>query len=176
MERAISFYEERFRCSASNHITFHAWGPRELRALILPGVGHFALMRSLGERSLVKPLREAVSRGTPLLGICLGLRPCSPPATKRRETLASRCFLRKFPPASSRSPHMGWNQLRRAPQQIAEGVPQDAYFYSPLLRRWMPGGRVACGSLPRLSPCRAGNVFATQFHPRNQGRSDANPG
>ena len=31
-------------------------------ALILPGVGHFgALMRSLGERSLVKPLRNAVS-------------------------------------------------------------------------------------------------------------------
>ena len=42
-------------------------------ALILPGVGHFAaLMRSLAERSLVAPLREAVSRGTPLLGICLG--------------------------------------------------------------------------------------------------------
>ena len=35
-------------------------------ALILPGVGHFgALMRSLGERSLVKPLRDAVSRGVP---------------------------------------------------------------------------------------------------------------
>jgi len=34
-------------------------------ALILPGVGHFgALMRSLGERGLVAPLREAVSRGT----------------------------------------------------------------------------------------------------------------
>ena len=44
-------------------------------ALILPGVGHFgALMRSLTERSLVKPLRDAVASGVPLLGICLGLQ------------------------------------------------------------------------------------------------------
>ena len=43
--------------------------------IVLPGVGAFAdAMDSLGERDLVTPLRGAVARGVPLLGICLGMQ------------------------------------------------------------------------------------------------------
>ena len=102
-------------------------------ALILPGVGHFgALMRSLGERSLVKPLREAVSRGTPLLGICLGLQAMFATSDEAPGDAGLALFPQKVSalPPIDRLPHMGWNQLRRArPSKLLEGVPQDAYFY-----------------------------------------------
>ena len=102
-------------------------------ALILPGVGHFgALMRSLDERSLVNPLRDAVSRGTPLLGICLGLQAMFASSDEAPGDAGLALFpqnVSALPPAD-RLPHMGWNQLRRArPSKLLEGVRQDAYFY-----------------------------------------------
>src|SRR5690554_696769 len=52
--------------------------PHELRhadKLILPGVGAFgAGMQQLHEQGLVTAIKEAVYRGTPYLGICLGMQ------------------------------------------------------------------------------------------------------
>ena len=44
-------------------------------ALLLPGVGHYAaLIRALDERALRAPLLDAIRRGVPFLGVCLGLQ------------------------------------------------------------------------------------------------------
>ena len=44
-------------------------------ALLLPGVGHYsALVRALDEKLLRAPLVDAIHRGVPFLGICLGLQ------------------------------------------------------------------------------------------------------
>jgi len=44
-------------------------------AIVLPGVGHFeTLMRALDDRGLRGPLLDALARGVPFLGICLGLQ------------------------------------------------------------------------------------------------------
>src|SRR5258706_4759893 len=102
-------------------------------ALILPGVGHFgALMRSLAERSLVTPLRNAVASGVPLLGICLGLQAMFASSDEAVGDAGLGLFPQKVSalPATDRLPHMGWNQLRRVrPSSLLEGVPEDAYFY-----------------------------------------------
>ncbi|MGZ7269033.1 glutamine amidotransferase-related protein, partial [Streptococcus pyogenes] len=43
--------------------------------LILPGVGAYpTAMKELEERGLVSVIKEAVAKGTPLLGICLGMQ------------------------------------------------------------------------------------------------------
>ena len=43
--------------------------------LILPGVGAFGdAMAELSERGLVQAIHAAVSKGTPLMGICLGMQ------------------------------------------------------------------------------------------------------
>lgn len=48
---------------------------RQASAVILPGVGAFADgMKSLRDRGLVEPLREAARAGKPILGICLGMQ------------------------------------------------------------------------------------------------------
>jgi len=153
-------------------------------ALILPGVGHFgALMRSLGERSLISPLRDAVSRGTPLLGICLGLQAMFATSDEAPGDEGLALFPQKVSalPAIDRLPHMGWNQLRRArlqngqarPSKLLEGIPEDAYFYFAHSYAALDAGEAGvaycdhCVSFIAVVERR--NVFATQFHPEKSG-------
>ena len=146
-------------------------------ALILPGVGHFgALMRSLNERSLVRPLQEAVSRGTPLLGICLGLQAMFASSDEAPGDAGLALFPQKVSalPPDDRLPHMGWNQLRRAgPSKLLEGVPPDAYFYFAHSFAALDAGEAGVAYCDHCAPFVAilerGNVFATQFHPEKSG-------
>jgi imidazole glycerol phosphate synthase glutamine amidotransferase subunit len=161
--------------------------PEELAgcdALILPGVGHFgALMRSLGERSLIEPLRDAVSQGTPLLGICLGLQAMFAASDEAPGDAGLALFPQKVAalPPNDRLPHMGWNQLRRArlpdgqarPSKLLEGVPADAYFYFAHSYAALDAGDAGvaycdhCGSF--VAAVEQKNIFATQFHPEKSG-------
>ena len=48
---------------------------RQAEALVLPGDGAFgATMDEIRKRGLVPVLREAAAKGTPLLGICIGMQ------------------------------------------------------------------------------------------------------
>ena len=146
-------------------------------ALILPGVGHFgALMRSLGERSLVAPLRDAVARGTPLLGICLGLQAMFVASDEAPGDEGLALFPQKVSalPATDRLPHMGWNQLRRArPSMLLEGIPEDTYFYFAHSYAALDAGEAGVAYCDHCAPFVAvverRNVFATQFHPEKSG-------
>jgi len=133
-------------------------------------------MRSLSERSLVKPLRDAVSRGIPLLGICLGLQAMFAASDEAPGDAGLALFPQKVSalPPLDRLPHMGWNQLRRArPSQLLEGVPQDAYFYFAHSYAALDAGNSGvafcdhCG--PFVAVLEQDNVFATQFHPEKSG-------
>jgi imidazole glycerol-phosphate synthase subunit HisH len=146
-------------------------------ALILPGVGHFgALMRSLAERSLVKPLRDAVASGVPLLGICLGLQAMFASSDEAIGDAGLALFPQKVSalPATDRLPHMGWNQLRRVrPSALLEGVPQDSYFYFAHSYAALDAGEAGVAlcdhSAPFVAVLEQGNIFATQFHPEKSG-------
>ncbi|HVA95162.1 MAG TPA: imidazole glycerol phosphate synthase subunit HisH [Candidatus Dormibacteraeota bacterium] len=145
--------------------------------LILPGVGHFgALMRSLRERSLVEPLRGAVSRGVPLLGICLGLQAMFASSDEAPGDAGLGLFPQAVSalPPTDRLPHMGWNQLRRVrPSRLLEGVPEDAYFYFAHTYAALDAGEAGVAfcdhSASFVAVLEQGNVFATQFHPEKSG-------
>ena len=146
-------------------------------ALILPGVGHFgALMHSLAERSLVKPLRNAVARGVPLLGICLGLQAMFATSDEAPGDAGLSLFPQNVSalPPTGRLPHMGWNQLRRVrPSTMLEGVPDDAYFYFAHSYAALDAGEAGVAlcdySASFVAVLEQGNVFATQFHPEKSG-------
>jgi imidazole glycerol phosphate synthase glutamine amidotransferase subunit len=146
-------------------------------ALILPGVGHFgALMRSLCERSLIEPLRNAVSRGVPLLGICLGLQAMFATSDEAPGDAGLNLFPQKVSalPPTDRLPHMGWNQLRRVrPSKLLEGVPLDAYFYFAHSYAALDAGEASVAycdhSASFVAVLEQANVFATQFHPEKSG-------
>jgi imidazole glycerol phosphate synthase glutamine amidotransferase subunit len=146
-------------------------------ALILPGVGHFgALMRSLTQRSLVKPLRDAVSAGVPLLGICLGLQAMFAASDEAPGDTGLSLFPQNVSalPATGRLPHMGWNQLRRVRHsKLLEGVPADAYFYFAHSYAALDAGNAGVAlcdhSASFIAVLEQGSVFATQFHPEKSG-------
>ena len=150
-------------------------------ALILPGVGHFgALMRSLTERSLVKPLRDAIASRIPLLGICLGLQAMFAASDEAIGDAGLGLFPQSVSalPPTDRLPHMGWNQLRRVRRSaLLEGVPQDAYFYFAHSYAALDAGEAGVAlcdhSASFVAVLEQGNVFATQFHPEKSGPAGA---
>jgi glutamine amidotransferase len=146
-------------------------------AMILPGVGHFgALMRSLAERSLVKPLRDAVANGVPLLGICLGLQAMFTTSDEAPGDAGLALFPQNVSalPPTDRLPHMGWNQLRRVrPGKLLQDVPEDAYFYFAHSFAALDAGEACVAfcdhSASFVAVLERENIFATQFHPEKSG-------
>ena len=102
-------------------------------ALLLPGVGHYAaLARALDQQNLRSPLLDAIHRGIPFLGICLGLQVLfqsseEAPELEGLNLLRGRvCAL----PFTVKLPHMGWNQVKlKQKSRLLEGVAPSAYFY-----------------------------------------------
>jgi len=154
----------------------HAGRLASCDALILPGVGHFgALMRSLTERSLVKPLRDAVASGVPLLGICLGLQAMFATSDEAIGDAGLSYSHRKFPHCRRPIVSHTWMESAspRAPSTLLEGVPQDAYFYFAHSYAALDAGEAAVAlcdhSASFVAVLEQGNVFATQFHPEKSG-------
>jgi glutamine amidotransferase len=168
--------------------TFRAPAPEALAdadAIILPGVGHFgALMRQLGERGMIVPLRERISRRVPFLGICLGLQALFSASDEAPEDTGLGIFPGRVAalPPTAKLPHMGWNQLeRREPARLLEGVPQDAYFYfahsfAALQNSTGPGHAEAalCDHGGRfVAVVENGSICGVQFHPEKSGQAGA---
>jgi imidazole glycerol phosphate synthase glutamine amidotransferase subunit len=151
------------------------------RVLILPGVGHFGqLMRTLGSRGLLEPIRQAISDRVPLLGICLGLQAlftssAEAPEDRGLDVLAGTV---SSLPVTAKLPHMGWNQLRQVrPSALLEGVPADAYFYFAHSYAALDAGESVIAmcehGLSFVAALERRNLFAVQFHPEKSGDAGA---
>jgi imidazole glycerol-phosphate synthase subunit HisH len=106
---------------------------RRADALVLPGDGAFAAtMAEVERRGLVPILREALEKGKPLLGICIGMQLLF----EESEEHGVHPGLGLLPGRVRRFeddlpvPHMGWNRLRfLRPHPMLEGVPDGAHVY-----------------------------------------------
>ena len=150
-------------------------------ALILPGVGHFgALIRVLDELQLRTPLVEAIGRGLPFLGICLGLQALYESSEEAPDLLGLRLLsgnVRALP-ATVKLPHMGWNQLQtKRESRLLEGLDESAYFY------FAHSYAAIDESTATVATCTHGaafvavleekNICAVQFHPEKSGEAGA---
>ena len=90
----------------------------DAEAVVLPGVGSFSDgMSRLRERRLIEPLRRAVGRGVPILGICLGMQllACESEEDGLHEGLGlieGRCVRLDPCGTSDRVPNIGWCDVK----------------------------------------------------------------
>ncbi len=100
---------------------------RDAQALVLPGVGHFCTTERLATSGVRDAVLQAIERGTPFLGICVGMQWQFAGSTEAPETQGLALFegsCERFE-TTLKVPHVGWNQIRRT----AEGQ------HSRLLKR-----------------------------------------
>ena len=144
--------------------------------VILPGVGSFGdAMNNLNKFGLVPVIREIAEKGTPFLGICLGLQLLfessdETPGVEGLGLLKGKIV--KIPPAPGlKIPHMGWNSLKYPNEgRLFRGIPEDSYVYfvhSYYLKAEDESIVTATTEYSTLihASVESGNVFACQFHP-----------
>jgi glutamine amidotransferase len=147
--------------------------------LILPGVGAFDQgMRRLREAGIEPALVEAVRvRGTPLLGICLGMQLLTQGSEEGSERGLGWVEARTVrfgsgePAWALRVPHMGWNSVRpvRDTPLLAGMYPEPRFYF-------VHSYHVVCDE-PHLVTAVAhygydfacaiqkANIYGVQFHP-----------
>lgn len=153
--------------------------PQEILAadrVVLPGVGAFGdAMEKLHAYGLAEVIRKCVGKGTPFLGICLGLQLLfegseESPGVEGLHILDGR-ILRIPSGGGLKVPHIGWNSLSFPHRgRLFEGIRGEAYVYfvhSYYLQAAQEGIVTAAADYGvRIhASVEKGNVFACQFHP-----------
>ncbi len=148
--------------------------------VILPGVGNFgSAMGKLEEYGLVDTIRQVCEKGTPFLGICLGLQLLfqeseESPGVRGLGILPGKILrIPKVP--GLKVPHMGWNSLH-LPREgtLFQGIPEGSYVYfvhSYYLQA--ADERIVTATTEHGVKIHASvekdNVSACQFHPEKSG-------
>jgi len=147
---------------------------RDATRIVLPGVGAFGTgMAALRSRGLDTVIRDHASRGTPILGICLGMQMLcetseEAPGVAGLGVIAGGC--RRLP-SQVRIPHLGWNSVTPEPEArlLAPGVAAFANSYA--LREGPAGWTTAWTThgVPFIAALERGPALACQFHPELSG-------
>ena len=147
--------------------------------VVLPGVGAFGdCMGNLVEYGLVDVIHEVIGRGTPFLGICLGLQMLFDGSEEAPGIKGLGIFsgmVRKIVAPDLKIPHMGWNSLEFASgSQLFAAMSAETYVYFVHSYHAVPEDEglitaVAIYGAPVTAAIGRGNVQAVQFHPEKSG-------
>ncbi len=144
--------------------------------VVLPGVGAFhACVNNLTKSNLVEPIREAIQKKKPFLGICMGLQVLF----EEGEEFGNHKGLGIIPgkvvrfklPKKFKIPHMGWNRILRKKQVPLLGeVGENAFFYFVHSYHVLPQNSSIIATTTDygrefVSSIELDNIFACQFHP-----------
>lgn len=144
--------------------------------VILPGVGAFGdAMEKLNAYGLTGIIHEIVDKGTPFLGICLGLqllfeRSEESPGVSGLGILQGEIL--RIPDADGlKIPHIGWNSLRYPHAgRLFQGIEEESYvyfvhsYYLKAADENIVKATTEYGTLIHAS-VEKDNLFACQFHP-----------
>jgi glutamine amidotransferase len=163
--------------------------PKQLRkadGIILPGVGAFGdAMKKLEATGLVPFLKEELSRGKPMLGICLGMQLLFQESMEYGSHAGLGLLSGKVGPIPTdlpdatgvgtlKIPHIGWNRLEiRKQDPLFRYLKEESYVYyvhsyyvqteEVNILATSPYGISITGVV------RKGSLVGTQFHPEKSG-------
>jgi glutamine amidotransferase len=154
-------------------------------ALVIPGVGHFGhCVRAIRSLGLDAPVLDAVDRGAPVFGVCVGMQVLLERSEEddevglgvlaggsRRLSVSARASA----PQDVKVPHIGWNEVAWThPHPYVEGIADGTRFYfvhsyaadenDETVGVTEHGRRFAAAAARE-------NVFSTQFHPEKSGEA-----
>jgi len=139
------------------------------KRIIFPGQGHFKqAMDNLNSKNLIPPIKEVISRGTPFLGICLGLQVLFERSEEAPNVEGMGVFkgeVVKF--KKGKIPQIGWNLIKTTSSNT---FLTDEYFYfvnsyyvkpqdDSIIASYCDYEGEFCASV------QSKNVTAVQFHP-----------
>jgi len=147
--------------------------------VVLPGVGAFGdCMSNLSEYGLVHVIHEVIARGTPFLGICLGLQMLFDGSEEDPGVKGLGIFpgmVRKIVAPGLKVPHMGWNSLEiTSDSQLFSKLSAESYVYFVHSYHAVPEDGTLIAAVadyggPVTAAVGRGNVQAVQFHPEKSG-------
>ena len=147
-------------------------------ALVLPGVGAFrdAMMHF---ETLERVVKDAVSDGKPLLGICLGMQMLASESEEGGlhtglDLVPGRVV--RFPQSELKVPHMGWNSLIiKQDIPLLRDIKDGSFVYFvhsyhvSTEEKYTAATADYGGEFSAVITNEAGNVIGTQFHPEKSG-------
>lgn len=162
---------------------------KNAKALILPGVGAFGdAMDNLNKLDLISPIKDFVSSGKPIYGVCLGMQLLfeeSEEFGNNKGLGLIKGTINRFPgyfnEKKMRVPHIGWNSIYNANLTIWESsalknITQNELMYfvhSYYAKPTNENEILTNTNYENFEYCSAilkDNIFATQFHPEKSAK------
>lgn len=167
---------------ASSVITGNSDEILQADKVILPGVGAFGdAMKCLNETGLADTVRKVADKGTPLLGICLGLQLMFEESEETDGVKGLGLFKGKsvkIPDCDGiKIPHIGWNSLEiKNSGKLLKNLGSEPYLYfvhsyyinptdTSIVSAYTDYGSKLGIAIEK------DNVFAVQFHPEKSGET-----
>lgn len=174
VEKALQFLGEEPKVTREKEVLLQA------DKVIVPGVGAFGdAMSKMHQYGLVEILREIAKKGTPILGICLGLQLFfesseESPGVEGLGLLPGK-IVRIPDKEGFKIPHIGWNSIGiNSSSRLLKGIEEGAYVYF-VHSYYLQAAREAdvAATTDYVVNIHAAaeheNIFATQFHPEKSG-------
>ncbi|MBR4152727.1 MAG: imidazole glycerol phosphate synthase subunit HisH [Selenomonadaceae bacterium] len=151
--------------------------------IILPGVGAFGdCMKNLEATGLIPTIKQEISAGKPILGICVGMQILFAGSEESPNVDGLKIFggnVRKICADNLKIPHMGWNAVAIRNSQcvmrnLFKDIKDNSYFYFVHSYHAVPDDKNIIAATTTYgeevtAAVEFENIFATQFHPEKSG-------
>jgi glutamine amidotransferase len=150
--------------------------------LVLPGVGAFgSFMKGMESLGLIQPVKDAVQKGVPLLGICVGMQAFFDVGLEMGVFPGLGLIpgkVVKFPDIPGlKVPHTGWNQFRALrTSALLGGLSEEPYAYFNHSYYCQPADKSDSLAetdygIQYTSIVHRDNLYGVQFHPEKSQRT-----